>query len=112
MLPNCPKCNSTYTYEDGGLFICPECFFEWTKEDAERAKNTDIIKDAFGNELSTGDSVTIVKDMKVKGASQMLKRGTIVKNITLVSAVDGHDISCKIDGFGNMNLKSEVVKKL
>ena len=112
-LPNCPKCNSEYTYEDMGLYVCPECFFEWTKADMEREIENAKIKDAFGNELNDGDDVTVIKDLKVKGSSQPLKMGTIVKNITLLQDVqDGHDISCKIDGFGSMNLKSEIVKKI
>jgi len=110
-LPNCPKCNSEYTYEDMDLFVCPECFFEWTKADAEKAIEASIIKDAFGNELKDGDNVTIIKDMKVKGSSQVLKRGTMAKNISLIDGEDNHNISCKVDGFGNMNLKSEIVKK-
>ncbi|KMY54299.1 alkylphosphonate utilization protein [Bacillus sp. FJAT-27231] len=107
-LPNCPKCSSAYTYEDGALFICPECAHEWTLEtEAEEEK---IIKDANGNILSDGDTVTVIKDLKVKGSSSVLKIGTKVKNIRLV---DGdHDIDCKIDGFGAMKLKSEFVKKV
>lgn len=111
-LPNCPKCNSEYTYEDMDLFVCPECFFEWTRADQEKALEESIIRDAFGNELKTGDNVTIVKDMKVKGSSNILKQGTIVKNISLSQGADNHNISCKIDGFGPMNLKSEIVKKI
>ena len=110
-LPNCPKCNSEYTYEDGNLFICPECAYEWNSH-SESKNNEDelIVKDANGNILKDGDSVTIIKDLKVKGASSALKAGTKVKNIRLV---DGdHNIDCKIDGFGAMSLKSEFVKKL
>ena len=110
-LPNCPECQSEYTYEDGSLLVCPECGHEWTLE-AEAKNNEDIkvIKDANGNILSDGDSVTIIKDLKVKGSSSVLKIGTKVKSIRLV---DGdHDIDCKIDGFGEMKLKSEFVKKL
>ena len=109
-LPNCPKCNSEYTYEDGSLLICPECGHEWTLEaKAENNEDTKVIKDANGNTLNDGDSVTIIKDLKVKGSSSVLKIGTKVKNIRLV---DGdHDIDCKIDGFGAMQLKSEFVKK-
>lgn len=110
-LPNCPKCNSEYTYEDGSVLICPECAYEWNVE-SENQNNEDnkIIKDANGNTLSDGDSVTIIKDLKVKGASSALKKGTKVKNIRLV---DGdHNIDCKIDGFGAMSLKSEFVKKI
>ena len=110
-LPNCPKCNSEYTYEDRGLFVCPECAHEWNLEvEAEKAEDKKIIKDANGNVLNDGDSVTIIKDLKVKGSSASIKIGTKVKNIRLV---DGdHDIDCKIDGFGAMGLKSEFVKKI
>ena len=110
-LPNCPKCNSEYTYEDGNLFVCPECAHEWTLEsETENSEDKKIIKDANGNVLNDGDSVTVIKDLKVKGSSSVLKIGTKVKNIRLV---DGdHDIDCKIDGFGAMKLKSEFVKKI
>lgn len=111
--PNCPKCNSEYTYEDGNLFICPECGHEWTKADQAAAEEASIIRDVNGNELHDGDSVTIVKTMKVKGSSDDLKIGTKVKNIRLIpDGPDGHDIECKIDGFGAMYLKSSIVKKL
>ncbi|MGD9475439.1 MAG: zinc ribbon domain-containing protein YjdM [Eubacteriaceae bacterium] len=106
-LPNCPKCNSEYTYEDGVMLICPECANEWTAETVveEEAK----VVDANGNILNDGDTVILIKDLKVKGSSQDLKKGTKVKNIRLV---DGdHNIDCKIDGFGAMSLKSEFVKK-
>ncbi len=108
-LPHCPQCNSEYTYEGNGMFICPECAHEWN--DAEPAQESDelIVKDANGNLLAEGDSVTIVKDLKVKGSSSMLKIGTKVKNIRLVEG--DHNIDCKIDGFGPMKLKSEFVKK-
>ncbi|MDF2857270.1 MAG: alkylphosphonate utilization protein [Neobacillus sp.] len=107
-LPNCPKCNSSYTYEDGSLFVCPECAHEWALE-AETSEEQKVVKDANGNILNDGDSVTVIKDLKVKGSSSTLKVGTKVKNIRLV---DGdHDIDCKIDGFGAMKLKSEFVKK-
>ena len=110
-LPNCPKCNSEYTYEDRSLFVCPECAFEWTLElETENSEDKKIVKDANGNVLIDGDSVTIVKDLKVKGSSSAIKKGTKVKNIRLV---DGdHNIDCKIDGFGAMELKSEFVKKV
>jgi protein PhnA len=110
-LPNCPNCNSTYTYEDGSLYICPECAYEWTLDsETENSDDNKIFKDANGNVLTDGDTVTIIKDLKVKGSSSVLKVGTKVKNIRLV---DGdHDIDCKIDGFGAMKLKSEFVKKL
>lgn len=110
-LPNCPKCNSEYTYEDGSMFVCPECAHEWN-EASENGSNEDVlvVKDANGNILSDGDSVTVIKDLKVKGASSALKKGTKVKNIRLVEG--DHNIDCKIDGFGAMQLKSEFVKKL
>ncbi|WP_209979884.1 zinc ribbon domain-containing protein YjdM [Paenibacillus eucommiae] len=111
-LPNCPTCNSPYTYEAGGLFVCPECGHEWTLEsEAERnSEDNKTIKDANGNVLNDGDSVTVIKDLKVKGSSSVIKIGTKVKNIRLI---DGdHDIDCKIDGFGAMQLKSEFVKKI
>lgn len=108
-LPNCPECQSEYTYEDGNLLICPECAHEWTKA-AQVSEKDNHIKDAHGNVLKDGDSVTIIKDLKVKGSSAPLKIGTKVKSIRLV---DGdHNIDCKIDGFGAMQLKSEFVKKL
>lgn len=111
-LPNCPKCNSEYTYEDGSLLICPECGHEWSLNTTSES-DEEVIKDANGNVLSDGDTVTIVKDLKVKGASSALKQGTKVKNIRLLYGVsDGHDIDCKIDGFGAMKLKSSVVKKI
>jgi len=110
-LPNCPKCNSEYTYEDGGLFICPECAYEWTlTSETENSEDKKIVKDSYGNILNDGDSVSIIKDLKVKGSSSSIKIGTKVKNIRLV---DGdHNIDCKIDGFGAMQLKSEFVKKI
>ena len=113
-LPNCPICNSEYTYEDANLLICPECFHEWnSKSVAENNEDVNIIKDANGNILNDGDTVTVIKDLKLKGSSS-LKRGTIVKNIRLIhEPSDGiHDIDCKIDGFGAMLLKSSVVKKI
>ena len=107
-LPNCPKCNSEYTYEDGTLLICPECAYEWTAG-SESESDEFVVKDSNGNVLQDGDSVTVIKDLKVKGASSAIKKGTKVKNIRLV---DGdHNIDCKIDGFGAMSLKSEFVKK-
>lgn len=109
-LPNCPKCNSEYTYEDGALLVCPECGYEWNANMDTEDKS--VIKDVNGNILNDGDSVTIVKDLKVKGSSSSIKIGTKVKNIRLVhDPSDGHDIECKIDGFGAMKLKSSVVKK-
>lgn len=109
-LPNCPKCNSEYTYEDGTLLICPECGNELTLENSN--EEVVVIKDVNGNILNDGDTVTVVKDLKVKGSSSSIKIGTKVKNIRLVlDSSDGHDIECKIDGFGAMKLKSSVIKK-
>lgn len=110
----CPNCGSEHVYEDGSLWICPECAHEWNPQ-ATAAPSEDEsrpgVRDANGNPLSDGDSVTVIKDLKVKGSSLVVKGGTKVKNIRLVDAVDGHDIACKIDGIGAMNLKSEFVKK-
>ncbi|GFN32921.1 zinc ribbon domain-containing protein YjdM [Paenibacillus xylaniclasticus] len=110
-LPNCPKCNSEYTYEDGTQFVCPECAHEWGLDSsAESNEEQQVVRDANGNVLNDGDTVTVIKDLKVKGTSSVVKIGTKVKNIRLV---DGdHDIDCKIDGFGAMKLKSEFVKKV
>ncbi len=111
-LPNCPQCNSEYTYNDGDLLICPECAHEW-KEGESAAEEQVLIKDANGNLLADGDTVTVVKDLKIKGSSSVVKVGTKVKNIRLLTdASDGHDIDCKIDGIGAMKLKSEYVKKV
>ena len=108
-LPPCPQCKSEYTYEDGANYVCPECAYEWPQvEAAEEAK---LVRDAVGNLLADGDTVTVVKDLKVKGASNALKVGTRVKGIRLVDGPDGHNIDCRIDGFGAMRLKSEYVKK-
>ncbi len=110
-LPNCVKCNSEYTYNDGTLFVCPDCGYEWTAEEAvvEEVADEGIVTDAYGNELKDGDSITIIKDLKVKGTSLVVKVGTKVKKIRLV---DGdHDIDCKIPSIGPMKLKSEFVKK-
>lgn len=107
-LPNCPKCNSEYTYEDGSLLVCPECAHEWALA-GENKEDEKAVRDANGNVLNDGDTVTIIKNLKVKGSSSDLKIGTKVKNIRLT---DGdHNIDCKIDGFGAMSLKSEFVKK-
>ena len=112
-LPNCPKCNSEYTYEDGSLLICPECGHEWTAGSHTAEVEAIIIRDAIGNVLNDGYTVSIIKDLNVKGATSALKQGTKVKNIRLLYDVtDGHDIDCKIDGFGAMKLKSSVVKKI
>jgi protein PhnA len=107
--PNCPKCNSEYTYEDGTNFVCPECAHEWSTDLTEQETDTLIVKDANGKLLADGDSVTVIKDLKVKGSSSTLKIGTKVKSIRLVEG--DHNIDCKIDGFGAMKLKSEFVKK-
>ena len=109
-LPNCPECNSSYTYEDGSLFICPECAHEWSQDSTTEDTDTFIVKDSNGNILQDGDSVTVIKDLKVKGASNPVKQGTKVKGIRLVDS--DHNIDCKIDGFGAMKLKSEFVKKI
>lgn len=114
--PPCPKCKENYTYQDGDLLICPMCGFEaeqqaWQTGETEAAREQ-IIKDAVGNVLQDGDSVTVIKDLKVKGASTPIKVGTKVKSIRLLhDAPDDHDIDCKIDGFGAMKLKSSVVKR-
>lgn len=110
LLPKCPQCSSEFTYEDGSNFVCPECAHEWSKDaPVANGEQQRIYKDAFGNVLVDGDSVTVIKDLKVKGSSSVVKVGTKVKNIRLV---DGdHDIDCKIDGIGAMQLKTEFVKK-
>ena len=107
-LPNCPKCNSEYVYEDGNLLICPECAYEFSADDL--VEQEEIVKDSNGNILKDGDTVTVIKDLKIKGTSNAVKVGTKVKNIRLVE-VD-HNIDCKIPGFGAMKLKSEFVKKV
>lgn len=111
ILPKCPKCNSEYTYQDALLFICPECAHEWTTSTENKITDIDsTIKDANGNMLQNGDTVTVIKDLKVKGSSLVVKVGTKVKNIRLVEG--DHDIDCKIDGIGAMKLKSQFVKKV
>ena len=112
-LPHCPKCNSAYTYEDRGLLVCPECGHEWSKgEPMESAVEQRVVRDAYGNVLQDGDAVTVVKDLKIRGSSSVVKVGTKVKGIRLVDGEDGHDIDCKIDGIGAMRLKSEFVRKV
>lgn len=109
-LPPCPQCNSEYTYKDGDNYICPECAHEWPKNAAEEAgEAAKVVRDANGNVLQNGDTITVIKDLKVKGSSSVVKVGTKVKNIRLVEG--DHDIDCKIEGFGAMQLKSEFVKK-
>lgn len=114
--PKCPKCSSPHTYADGALWVCPECAHEWSQTAAAQAveaadDSPQVIKDAFGNILQDGDSVTLIKELKVKGSSSAIKVGTKVKSIRLVDGHDGHNISCKIDTFGAMVIKSEFVKK-
>ena len=112
-LPKCPLCNCEYTYEMGSLLVCPECAHEWqAAEDESTAEVEKVIKDSVGNILADGDTVTIAKDLKVKGSSTAIKVGTKVRNIRLVKGADGHDIDAKVDGFGPMMLKSSVVKKV
>lgn len=110
-LPACPACASQFTYEDGALLICPECGHEWSLTSAPEPQDSDalVVKDASGNVLQDGDSVTVIKDLKIKGASSVVKVGTKVKNIRLVEG--DHNIDCKIDGIGAMQLKSEFVRK-
>jgi len=107
-LPNCPECQGEYTYEDQDLYVCPECGHEWSKEGEEAGF---IIKDANGNTLEDGDSVTVVKDLKVKGSSNVVKVGTKIKNIKLVNKPD-HNIDCKVPGFGAMAVTAAFVKKV
>jgi protein PhnA len=112
--PTCPACASPHTYEDRGLWVCPECAHEWSAAEtaAAEAPADSVIRDANGTLLADGDSVIVIKDLKVKGASGTLKSGTKVRNIRLTpDGPDGHNIACKIDGFGAMNLKSEVVRR-
>ncbi|MCC6278530.1 MAG: alkylphosphonate utilization protein [Oligoflexia bacterium] len=114
---NCPKCQSANIYFEGSIWTCPECWNEWTifqtnEADSSPTTETDSrIKDAFGNILAEGDAVTIIKDLKIKGSSAVVKIGTKIKNIRLVDSDDGHNIACKIDGIGSIHLKSEFVKK-
>lgn len=111
-LPPCPQCHSAYTYEDGAMYICPECAHEWPRDSArpDTPEQTNEIRDAVGNVLTDGDSVTVIKDLKVKGSSLVIKVGTKVKNIRLIEG--DHDIDCRIDGIGSMQLKSAFVKKV
>ncbi len=119
-LPPCPECSSEYTYEMGALLVCPECAHEWSgSTETDAAAGTDaapdaaaVIKDAVGNVLADGDTITVVKDLKIKGSSTVIKVGTKVRGIRLVNGVGDHDIDCKVDGVGPMQLKSSVVKKI
>ena len=110
VLPPCPACQSDYTYEDGAVLICPECAHEWSIQ-ASTSPETDepMTRDANGTPLADGDTITVIKDLKVKGSSLVVKVGTKVKNIRLVGG--DHDIDCRIDGIGAMKLKSEFVRK-
>lgn len=111
---NCPQCQSENIYADGNVWVCPECNNEWSPQEASAATETlddGQIKDANGNVLQDGDSVTVIKELRIKGSSSVVKVGTKVKNIRLVDGDDGHDIACKIDGIGAINLKSQFVKK-
>lgn len=109
-LPNCPQCKSTYTYEDGELLVCPECAHEWSKSAQEEEEEL-TVKDANGTILRSGDDVTVIKDLKVKGSSSGIKVGTKIKGIRIVDGKDGHNIDCKISGVGAIKLKQEFVKK-
>lgn len=109
-LPNCPKCGSEYTYDDSIQYVCPECAHEWSKDAVETSSEDEkVYKDAHGTVLVDGDSITVIKDLKIKGSSSVVKVGTKVKNIRLIEG--DHDIDCKIDGIGPMKLKTEFVKK-
>jgi protein PhnA len=113
-LPPCPECSSEYSYEMGALLVCPECAHEWSpaaESDAE-GPAAPVIKDAVGNILADGDTVTVVKDLKIKGSSTVIKVGTKVRGVRLVNGVGDHDIDCKVDGVGPLQLKSSVVKKI
>lgn len=110
-LPNCPKCGSEYTYDDSVQYVCPECAHEWSKDAAETSGDDEkVYKDAHGTVLVDGDTITVIKDLKIKGSSSVVKVGTKVKNIRLIEG--DHDIDCKIDGIGPMKLKTEFVKKV
>ncbi|WP_353661336.1 zinc ribbon domain-containing protein YjdM [Hydrogenimonas sp. SS33] len=111
-IPNCPKCGSEYTYEDRGLYVCPECGYEWSAEASEEAEEGGlVVRDANGNILQDGDTVVVIKDLKVKGSGGGIKVGTKIKNIRLVEGSDGHNIDCKVPGVGAIKLKQEFVKK-
>jgi protein PhnA len=114
-LPKCPKCASELTYEDRGLYVCPECAHEWSPSAAAAPAGDEdgprVIRDAVGNVLADGDTVTVIKDLKIKGSSSVVKIGTKVRGIRLIDGSGGHDIDCRIDGIGPMQLKSEFVRK-
>ena len=109
-IPKCPQCHSEFTYADGDLFICPECSHEWPQQVTEEQAQEKVWKDAVGNLLANGDTVTVIKDLKFKGSSAVIKVGTKVKNIRLIEG--DHDIDCKVEGFGPVQLKSEFVRKV
>jgi len=109
-LPACPQCTCEYTYEDGDMLICPECAHEWSAKSASNEGDAMVIKDAHGAVLADGDTVVVIKDLKLKGSSGVIKGGTKVKNIRLNFESD-HNLDCKVDGMGSMGLKSEFVKK-
>lgn len=109
--PPCPLCGSAYTYEDRELLVCPECAHEWCQADVSELEHESQIVDANGNPLANGDAITVIKDLRVKGSSAVIKVGTKVKNIRLCPGGD-HDLDCKIEGIGAMKLKSEFVKKV
>ena len=108
--PKCPQCGSEYAYEDGAMYVCPECAHEWPQDAAASVEEARVVRDSNGNTLQDGDTVTVIKDLKVKGSSLVVKVGTKVKNIRIVEG--DHDIDCKIDGIGQMSLKSEFVRKV
>ncbi len=113
---HCPKCNSEHIYSDGTLWNCPECSYEWSGYESKNTEESALkeagVRDANGNLLVTGDSITVIKDLKVKGSSSVVKVGMKIKNIRVIESEDGHNIACKIDGVGAINLKSEFVKKV
>ena len=110
--PSCPKCESSYVYADGVLWVCPECAHEWSQnEEAVALEDDSVVKDANGQVLESGDNVIVVKGLKIKGSSQDLKPGTKIKNIRVIDPVDGHNIACKVPGIGALNLKSEFLRK-
>jgi protein PhnA len=109
--PTCPDCASEFTYERGDLQVCSMCGHEWSPASAAEGDAAPVIRDAVGNVLTDGDTVTVIKDLKVKGSSSGIKVGTKVRNIRLINGVGDHDIDCKVDGVGPMQLKSSVVKK-
>lgn len=111
MIDTCPLCASPNVYQDRDLWVCPECAHEFNASQAEKPVDDSVCRDANGQVLETGDAVVLIKDLKVKGASGVLKSGTKIKSIRVIEPEDGHNISCKIDGFGGLNLKSEFVRK-